>query len=122
MSTTIAHRQQVQRRHVPVMPIFAVIVTIVLATGVIWAINRSQSTTITATTEAVGAPFVQPAAVAAPESPVFRYAQMRAGVNGGSARASVVNMHRLVNGTTLAPMTTQPVMGIARQHHALPVR
>ena len=121
MSNTIAHSSHV-RHHVPVMPILAVIVTIVLATVVIWAVNQPQSTTITTTTEAVGAPLVQPAAVAAPESPVFRHAQMRATMNGGHPRAYVVNTYHLVDGTTLDPVTTQPGIGITGQHHALPVR
>jgi hypothetical protein len=122
MSSTIAHRQHVQHRHVPLMPIFAVFVTIVLATAVIWAVNQPQSTTITTTTEAVGAPLVQPAAVAAPESPVFRHAQMRAAINGGSPRVYVVNLHHLVNGATLDRVTTDPGAVLTGQRHPLPVR
>jgi hypothetical protein len=110
MSNTIAHRPRVHH-HVPVVPILAVIVTIALATVVLWAVNQPQSTTITTTTEAVSAPLAQPAAVAAPESPVFRHAQMRAGVNGGYPRVYVVNMHHLVNGATLSPLTTRPGAG-----------
>ena len=110
MSNTIAHRPQVHH-HVPVVPIIAVLVAIAIATLVLWAINQPQSTTITTTTEAVSAPLVQPAAVAALESPVFHHAQMRAGVNGGHPRVYVVNMHHLVNGTTLSPLTTRPGTG-----------
>ncbi len=110
MSNTIAHRHHVHHR-VPAVPIIAVLVAIALATVVLWAINQPQSTTITTTTEAVGAPLVQPAAVAAPESPVFRHAEMRAGMNGGHPRAYVVNVHHLVNGATLSPLTTQPGTG-----------
>ena len=99
-NNTIAHRRHAHH-HVPVMPIFAVIVAILLATVVIWAVNQPQSTTITTTTAAVSAPLIQPAAVTAPESPVFRHAQMRVNTNGGYPRAYVVNMHHLVSGTTL---------------------
>ena len=122
MSTTIAHRQHVQHRHVPLMPIVAVIVAIVLATAVIWAMNQPQSTTITTAAETVGVPLVQPAAVSAAESPVFRHAQMRAAMTGGYPRAYVVNLHHLVSGATLDPVTTDPGAVLTGQHHPLPVR
>ena len=105
MSNTIAHRHHV---HVPLTPILAVIVTIVLATLVIWAINQPQTITVSPVTETISAPAIQPATVAAPESPVFRHAQMRVNMAGGYPRVYVVNVHHLVNGTTLAPVTAHP--------------
>ena len=105
MSTSIAHRHHVQ---VPLMPVLAVIVTVMLATVVIWAINQPQSITVSPGTETISAPAIAAATVAAPESPVFRHAQMRANMAGGYPRVYVANLHHLVNGATLDPLSTQP--------------
>jgi hypothetical protein len=107
MSHTIAHRPHVQH-HVPAMPVIAVIVAIVIATAIIWAINQPQPTTMTPAAETIGQSAVQPAAVALPESPVARHAQMRVDVAGGYPRAYVVNQHHLVNGASLDPVSTRP--------------
>ena len=108
MSNTIAHRPHA-RHHVQALPIFAVIVTVLIATALIWAINRPETgTTTTTTTEAISAPAAEQAAVAAPESPVFHHTQMRANAGGGYPRAYVVGLHHLVNGSTLDPVNTQP--------------
>ncbi len=107
MSNTIAHRPHVHH-HVPLLPIFAVIVTVLIATAVIWAINQPETTITTTTTEPVVLSVVQPATVAAPESPVFRHALIRVGANGGYPRAYVTNLHHLVNGATLDSLSTRP--------------
>ena len=83
MSNTIAHRPHVH--HVPLLPVFAVIATVLIATAVIWAVNQPQTGTTTTTAQAIVLPAAQQAAVAAPESPVFRHAQMRVNAAGGYA-------------------------------------
>ncbi len=105
MSNTIAHSTHVHH-HVPLMPVLAVIIAIAIAAAAIYAINLPETTTGTST-EAVNAPAVDQAAVAAPESPAFRHALM----TGGLDRAYVVNLHHLVEGTTLDPVSTQPYSG-----------
>ena len=110
MSNTIAHRPHAHH-HVPLLPVLAVIVTIAIATAVIWAVNQPETVTSTTTatiSEAVSAPAIQPAAVAPPESPVFRHALMRAGIAGGLSPAYKANLHHLVNGRTLDPVSTEP--------------
>ena len=106
MNNTIAHRPQAHR--VPLLPVFAVIATVLIATAVIWAVNQPQTGTTTTTTPAIVIPAAQQAAVAAPESPVFRHAQMRANAAGGYAPAYLAGLHHLVNGATLAPLSTEP--------------
>ncbi len=106
MSNTIAHRSHAH--HVPLLPVVAVIATVLIASAVIWAVNQPQTGTTTTTTEAVVLPAAQSAAVAAPESPVFRHAQMRVNAAGGYAPAYVANLHHLVNGATLDPVSTEP--------------
>jgi hypothetical protein len=106
MSNTIAHRHQVHH-HVPLMPVLAVIVAVLLATVVIWAINQPQTTTTTPVSETAYTPALQQAAVPAPESPVFRHSLMRVNAAGGYPRAYLDNLHHLVNGTTLDPVSTQ---------------
>jgi hypothetical protein len=110
MSNTIAHRPHV-RHHVQLLPVLAVILTVLIATALIWAINRPETATTTTTTEAISAPAAQQAAVAAPESPVFRHAQMRVNMGDGYPRAYVVGLRHLVNGSTLDPVSTQPSTG-----------
>jgi hypothetical protein len=110
MSNTIAHRPHVHH-HVPLTPVLAVLVTVLIAAALIWAINLPDATTTTSSTEAVPVPSAGPAFVAAPESPVFRHALMRAGMTGGYERAYIVNLHHLVEGTTLDPVSTQPYTG-----------
>jgi hypothetical protein len=105
MSNTIAHRPQVHR--VPLLPVLAVVATVLIATAAIWAINQPQTGTTTTTTQAIVLPATQQAAVAAPESPVFRHAQMRAAAAGGYPPVYVANVHHLVNGTTLGPLSTE---------------
>jgi hypothetical protein len=106
MSHTIAHRPHV-RHHVPAAPGVAVIVAIVIATAVIWAVNQPQTTIVTPATETIGQAAIQPGAVAVPESPVARHAQMRVNMAGGYPRAYVVNQHHLVNGASLDPVSTR---------------
>lgn len=115
MSNTIAHRPHVHH-HVPLMPVFAVIVAIALATVVIWAINQPQTTpSITASgSAAVSAPFVQPVTAPAPDSPVARHAQMRVLQNGGYSQAYLSGRLHQVEGTMLEPLTTTPSTGRAR--------
>jgi hypothetical protein len=111
MSNTIAHRPHVHH-HVPLLPVLAVIVAIAIAAAVIWAVNQPETVTTTATTsEATYTPTIQPAAVAAPESPVFRHALMRMGIAGGLSPAYKANLHHLVNGRMLDPLSTEPSTG-----------
>jgi hypothetical protein len=88
-----------------------VIVAIAIAAAAIYAINLPETATTGTSTEAVNAPAVDQAAIAAPESPAFRHALMRAGMTGGLDRTYVVNLHHLVEGTTLDPVSTQPYSG-----------
>ncbi len=107
MSNTIAHRPQVHH-HVSLMPVFAVIITIAIAAVVIWAINQPQTTITTSGGAGVSAPFVQPVSAPAPDSPVFRHAQMRTLQNGGYPHAFLAGRVHQVEGTTLDPVGTQP--------------
>jgi hypothetical protein len=114
MSNTIAHRPHVQH-HVPLTPVLAVIVTVALAAVVIWAVNTPQTPSIaTSGTAAVSAPFVQAATVPAPDSPVFRHAQMLALQNGGYSQAFLSGRLHQVEGTMLDPLTTTPSTRHAR--------
>ena len=108
MSHTIVHRPHVHH-HVPLLPIVALIAAVLIAGAVLWAVNQPETTTTTTSvSEAVFVPAVAPATVAAPESPVFRHALMRAGMTGGYDRAYTGNLHHLVEGTTLDPVTVPP--------------
>ena len=114
MSNSIAHRSHAH--HVPLLPVFAVVATVLIATAVIWAINQPQTgTTTTTTTQAIVLPAAQQAAVVAPESPVFRHAKMRADAAGGYPPVYVANVHHLVDGTTLDPVSPQPFTGNYKQ-------
>ena len=110
MSNTIAHRPHVHH-HVPLLPIFAVIATVLIATAVIWGINQPQTQTTTTTSQAVVVPAAQSATLAAQESPVFRHALMRVSAAGGRPLVHRANLHHLVNGTTLDPVSTQATTG-----------
>jgi hypothetical protein len=107
MSNTIAHRPHVHH-HVSLTPVFAVVVAIAIAAVVIWAINQPQPTITTSGAAAVTAPLVQPAAVAQPESPVFRHAQARVLESGGYSQAYLTGRLHQVEGTTLDPLSTTP--------------
>jgi hypothetical protein len=108
MSHTIAHRPHAHH-HVPVKPIIAVIVAVAVAAVVIWAINQPQTATVTSITEAAPALYVQPAAiVTAPDSPVFRHAQMRVLQHDGYSQAYLAGRLHQVDGTTLDPVNTAP--------------
>jgi hypothetical protein len=100
MSNTIAHRPHAHH-HVPLLPIFAVIAAVLIATAVLWAINRPEAVTTTTTSGTISAPAVVQPAVAVPDSPVFRHALMRVNAAGGYPPAYVANLHHLVNGKTL---------------------
>jgi hypothetical protein len=113
MSNTIAHRPQVHH-HVPLMPVFAVIVTIALATVVIWAVNQPQTTITTSGGAVATTPIVQPQAPPVPDSPVFRHAEIRALQSGGHSQAYLTGRLHQVEGTTLDPLTTAPITGYGR--------
>lgn len=107
MSHTIAHRPHVH--HLPLAPVIAVIAVALIAAAVIWAVNQPTATTTTTTVGAsIVSPVVHPAAVAAPESPVFRHALMRVHSEGGYPRAYVVGQLHMVEGATLDPVNTNP--------------
>ena len=107
MSHTIAHRPHAH--HLPLAPVIALIVLVLIAAAVIWNVNQPEPTT---TTTIVGAsvvsPVVHPAAVAAPESPVFRHTLMRVNSGDGYPLAYIVGRHHLVEGATLDPFSTNP--------------
>jgi len=113
MSNTIAHRPHVHH-HVPLMPVFAVIVTIALAAVVIWAVNQPQTTITTSGDMVASTPIVQPQAPPVPESPVFRHAEIRALQNGGHSHAYLTGRVHQVEGTTLDPLTTTLTTGQGR--------
>lgn len=109
MSHTIAHRPHAHPHHIPLAPVLAVIVAIAVAALVIWALNQPATVTVTTTgAEVAVSPVVHPATVAAPESPVFRHAQMRVAAAGGHPRAYVVGRAHMIEGTTLEPVSTSP--------------
>jgi hypothetical protein len=110
MSNTIAHRPHVHH-HVPLTPVVAFVVAIAIAAIVILAINQPQTTVTTSGAAAVSAPLIQSATVAAPESPVFRHAQMRVLQNGGYQQAYVSGRLHQVDGSTLDPLTSVPAAG-----------
>ena len=111
MSNTIVHRPHVHH-HVSLLPIVVLIVAALIAAVILWAVNMPETTTTTTgVSETVFVSVAEPAAVAAPESPVFRHALMRAGMTGGYDRAYTVNLHHLVEGTTLDPVSTLPDPG-----------
>ena len=75
----------------------------------IWAINQPETGTTTTTVGAsIVSPVVHPAAVAAPESPVFRHALMRVNSGDGYPRAYIVGQRHMVEGATLDPVSTNP--------------
>jgi hypothetical protein len=107
VSNTIAHRSHVH--HFPLLPALAVLAAVLIAAAVLYAINVPQAEVSTSTsTDAVVMPVIHAAAVAAPESPVFRHALMRVASNGGYDRAYVVGRAHMVEGTTLDPVSTSP--------------
>lgn len=110
MSSAIVHRHHV--RHVPVAPVIAMIVVALIAAAVIWVVNPPETATTTRTVgTTIVSPVVHPAAIAAPESPVFRHALMR--VHGDHPRAYSVGQRHIVEGTTLDLVSTNPY-GTAR--------
>lgn len=107
MSNTIAHRPHAH--HLPLAPIIAVVAVALIAAAVIWAINQPETATTTTTVgTSIVSPVVHPAAVAAPESPVFRHALMRVNSGGGYPRAYSVGRRHMVEGATLDPVSTNP--------------
>ena len=107
MSNTIAHRPHAH--HLPLAPVVAVIAVALIAAVVIWAINQPETGTTTTTVgTSIVSPVVHPAAVAAPESPVFRHALMRVDSGNGYPRAYRVGQRHMIEGTTLDPMSTNP--------------
>ena len=107
MSNTIAHRPHVH--HLPLAPFIAVIAVALMAAVVIWAINQPETATTTKTVgTTIVSPVVDPAAVAAPESPAFRHALMRVDGAGGYPRAYVVGQRHMAEGATLDPVRTNP--------------
>jgi hypothetical protein len=114
MSNTIAHMPHVHHR-APLAPVLAVIVTVAIATVLIWAVNQPQTTIATGGSTAVTAPAVQPLAAPAPDSPVFRHAQMRVLQNGAYPQAYLTGRLHQVEGTTLDPLGTTPYTAPARR-------
>ncbi len=106
MSNTIAHRPHAH--HLPLAPVIAVVAVALIAAAVIWAINQPETTTTTTVGTSIVSPVVHPAAVAAPESPVFRHALMRVNSGGGYPRAYSVGRRHMVEGATLDPVSTNP--------------
>ncbi|HEX5641163.1 MAG TPA: hypothetical protein VFZ86_02360 [Thermoleophilia bacterium] len=107
MSHTIAHRPHVH--HLPLAPVVALIAIVLIAAVVIWAVGQPAPTTTTTTVGAsIVSPVVHPAAVAAPESPVFRHALMRVNGGDGYPLASIVGRYHMVEGATLDPVSTNP--------------
>jgi len=107
MSHTIAHRPHVHHR-LPLLPLLVVIVAIAVATIVVWAISQPEQVTIMTNSETIAVPLVQPAAVAASESPVFRHALMRRQQNGALTQAYLYGRAHQVDGATLDPIGTMP--------------
>jgi hypothetical protein len=89
-------------------PVIALIAVVLIAAAMIWAVDRPDTTTTTTVGASIVSPVVHPAAVAAPESPVFRHALMRVHSGGGYSRAYVVGQLHMVEGTTLDPASTNP--------------
>ena len=107
MSNTIAHRPHVH--HFPLLPALAMLAAVLIAAAVLYAINVPQAGVSTSTsTDAIVIPVVHAAAVAAPESPVFRHALMRVNSAGGYERTYVVGRAHMVEGATLDPVSTNP--------------
>ena len=100
--------------HLPLAPVIALIAIVLIAAVVIWAVSQPEPTTTTTTVGAsIVSPVVHPAAVAAPESPVFRHALMRVNGGDGYPLAYVVGQRHMVEGATLDPVSTNPY-GTAR--------
>lgn len=109
MSNTIAHRPHVHHHHIPLLPVLAVIAAIAVAAVVLWAVNQPEPVTITTTGgEILSAPLVQPAAVAAPESPVFRHELQRLQQTGQLNRAYLYGRLHQVDAAGLEPVGTSP--------------
>ena len=111
MSNAVVHRPHAHQ--VPLLPVVALIVAVLIAATIVWAIEQSQTTTTATTTDAIVLPVVHANAIPAPESPVFRHAQMRVNAGGGYPREYVVGKLHLVEGSTLGPADTNPY-GTAR--------
>jgi hypothetical protein len=108
MSNTIAHRPHVHH-HVPVMPVLAVVLAIVIAAAVIWAINQPQTINISTTSPGtVALPVVQPNEVPVPRSEVVRHAQMIPLLHGQAAQSVLARRLHFIEGTTLTPLSTAP--------------
>jgi hypothetical protein len=109
MSNAIAHRPHAHHRHVPLMPVLAVIVAVIIAAAVIYAINQPQDVTITTTgSQAITTPVVTPNAPPVPESPVFRHAMMRNQLSGAELQAFKYGRLHQVDGATLDPVSPAP--------------
>jgi len=107
MSHTIAHRPHAH--HLPLAPVIALIAVVLIAAAVFWAVYQPAPTTTTTTVGAsIVSPVVHPAAVAAPESSVFRHALIRVNGGDGYPRAYIVGQRHLVEGATLDPVSTNP--------------
>jgi len=106
MSNTIAHRPHAH--HLPLAPVIAVVAVALIAAAVIWSINQPETATTTTVGTSIVSPVVHPAAVAPPESPVFRHALMRVHSGGGYPRAYSVGRRHMVEGATLDPVSTNP--------------
>jgi hypothetical protein len=94
---------------VPLVPLLAVIVAVVIAAVVLWAVNQPESLTVTTTGgEAISAPLAAPAAVPAPESPVFRHSLVRMRLTGAGLQTyRYARMHQ-IEGTSLDPRSSTP--------------
>ncbi|MGE5228907.1 MAG: hypothetical protein ACM3MJ_04215 [Deltaproteobacteria bacterium] len=107
MSNTIAHRPHVH--HFPLTPVIALIAVALIAAALIWAVSQPAPTTTTTTVGAsIVSPVVHPAAVAAPESPVFRHALIRVNAGDGYPLAYSVGRRHQVEGATLDTVSTNP--------------
>jgi hypothetical protein len=108
MSNTIAHRPHVHH-HVPLVPVLAVIVAVIIAAAVIYAVNQPQEVTITTVgSDAVTVPLIAPNAVPVSESPVFRHALARPTLSGAEAQAFKYGRLHQVDGATLDPVGVTP--------------
>lgn len=108
MSNTIAHRPHVHHRHVPMLPVLAVIIAVIIATAVIWAVNQPETAIVSTGGEAITMPAAQPGVVPAPESPVFRHAMTRVRLTGAEWQAYKYGRLHQVDGATLDPVSPAP--------------
>ena len=107
MSHTIAHRPHVHH-HVPLTPVFAVIVAIAIAAVVIWAINQPRTTSRPARQPGrPGADRTAGSGAGAREPGVPPRADARAPERGHSQAYLAGRLHQ-VEGSTLDPLSTTP--------------